>query len=802
MRIARMPFLLPLVSALTFAWALAGCQGEAVNPATSTPDAVTSPATSTATTGTDDIALSSAGYAVSQSAGSVTLTVVRTGTGTDAISVDYSTSDGTAIAGTDYTQTSGTLSWAENDTTSKSITVPVSTATAFSGSKSFTLSLTNPSSSAVIVSPGSASITITGSASISVGTLVLSASTYAVAQSAQSITISVNRTDGTAGTTSVAYATADGTAVAGTDYTSTSGTLSWSDGDSATKSFVIPISNATAFSGSKTLTVALSNPVGGAQLGTPASAIVTINGSTSAAIGTLQLGAASYSVAQNAGSVAVTVSRVGGSDGVASVSYSTSNVTAVAGTDFTAASGTLTWQSGDATAKTVSIAISNATPFSGTKSFKIALTNPSAGAAISSPGSSTIAIAGDASAGSVQFTASSYAINQGAGSLTVTVSRTNGSSGAASVAYSTTSGSAAAGTDFTATNGTLSWTDGDTSSKTFAIPISNATPFSGTKSFTILLASPVKVTLGSPNSVIAKITGDAQTATAGNLQLSSSTYSVGQAAGTIAITVNRSGGSSGAVTVAYSTADGTATAGSNYTATQGTLSWATGDASSKSFSVPISTTQAFSGTKSFTVSLSNPGGSASLGSPTQATVTISGSGSSSSGSSPFWVYYNGVYNWGGDYSTDASINYQSTAGNPESGSYDIAVTINSQWGLWAPYAGGTVPLWDFNSTGYNYITMDLKPTVANQVWQFYFMQVGDVPIIGSNGQQIMINLADYGPAPVAGQWATYKIPLSAVLTQYSSGSAVYETNIYKFGLQDETGLSNNTWYVDNVGFIQ
>src|SRR5579883_3462824 len=136
MRIARMPFLLPLVSALTFAWALAGCQGEAVSPATSTPDAVTSPATSTATTGTDDIALSSAGYAVSQSAGSVTITVVRTGTGTDAISVDYSTSDGTAIAGTDYTQASGTLSWAENDTTSKSITVPVSTATAFSGSKS------------------------------------------------------------------------------------------------------------------------------------------------------------------------------------------------------------------------------------------------------------------------------------------------------------------------------------------------------------------------------------------------------------------------------------------------------------------------------------------------------------------------------------------------------------------------------------------------------------------------------------------------------------------------------------------
>jgi hypothetical protein len=81
---------------------------------------------------------------------------------------------------------------------------------------------------------------------------------------------------------------------------------------------------------------------------------------------------------------------------------------------------------------------------------------------------------------------------------------------------------------------------------------------------------------------------------------------------------------------------------------------------------------------------------------------------------PFWVYHNGVFAWGGDYSSGAVPNYTSTAGAPESGPYDIALSITGPWGVWAPYAGGSVPVWDFDASGYNYITMDLKPTVANQ----------------------------------------------------------------------------------------
>jgi hypothetical protein len=147
-----------------------------------------------------------------------------------------------------------------------------------------------------------------------------------------------------------------------------------------------------------------------------------------------------------------------------------------------------------------------------------------------------------------------------------------------------------------------------------------------------------------------------------------------------------------------------------------------------------------------------------------------------------WVYYNGVFDWPGDYSFVVTPDYADTSGAPLSGPHDIKITLNSAWGGWLPYALN----WSFNSTGYTKLTFALKPTVANQKWNVYFVKVGDIPV------GISIDASNYGPAPVVGKWATYTVPLSAL--------GVLGTDIYKFCIQDQTGLSNNTWYVDNVGF--
>jgi hypothetical protein len=566
-------------------------------------------------------------YSVPQSAGSVSLTVNRKGVASAAISVSYATSDDTAIAGTDYTAASGTLQWAENDSSPKTISVPVSNARPISCGKLFNFKLIDPSASTTIGSPGSAAVTISGATCAAGESLQLADTAYTVAQSAGSLTVSVNRAGGSSGAISVAYVTANGTAVAGRDYTASSGTLQWADGDASSKTFSVAISNATPFSISKTFAVELSN-ASGTNLGSPSSANVTISGDASAPVGSLRLAGSSYAVAQSAGSLSVTVNRTGGSSGAISVAYDTANGTAAAGTDYTASSGTLHWAGGDTSSKTFSVAISNTTPYSGSKTFTVALSSPNAGATISSPGSATVTISGDSSpaAGSLSLSASSYAVAQNAGSMTVTVDRTGGSSGAINVEYATANGTAVAGTDYTAASGTLQWTDGDTASKTFSVPVSNATPFAGSKSFTIALSGPGGgAAVSSPFTAIVSITGDASSAV-GSLQLSASSYAVAQSAGSLTVTVHRTGGSSGVVSVAYATANDTAVAGTDYTATGGTLQWANGDAASKTFSVRVSNATAFSGSKTFTVTLSGATGGATLSSPSSASVSITGSG--------------------------------------------------------------------------------------------------------------------------------------------------------------------------------
>ncbi len=97
-----------------------------------------------------------------------------------------------------------------------------------------------------------------------------------------------------------------------------------------------------------------------------------------------------------------------------------------------------------------------------------------------------------------------------------------------------------------------------------------------------------------------------------------------QSAGAITVTVTRTGGSTGAASVAFATANGSAVAGSQYTQTSGTLQWATGDSSAKAVTVPISAT-AFSGSRTFSLNLS-AAITASLGTPNSTTLTIVGSG--------------------------------------------------------------------------------------------------------------------------------------------------------------------------------
>jgi hypothetical protein len=100
-------------------------------------------------------------------------------------------------------------------------------------------------------------------------------------EDAGSVTVTVTRINGSAGAASVNYATAAGTALAGTDYTAASGTLTWMEWDSADQSIVVPILNRPDAQGSRSFSIMLSGATG-AMLGSPAAATVTITDSGAA----------------------------------------------------------------------------------------------------------------------------------------------------------------------------------------------------------------------------------------------------------------------------------------------------------------------------------------------------------------------------------------------------------------------------------------------------------------------------------------------------------------------------------------
>ena len=95
----------------------------------------------------------------------------------------------------------------------------------------------------------------------------------------------------------------------------------------------------------------------------------------------------------------------------------------------------------------------------------------------------------------VQFTAGAYTVPEWAGTVTLTVQRTNETNTAVSVDYATADGTATNGFKYAATNGNLAFGAGETN-QTFVVPILNNGFVEGTKTFTVTLSSPTNAVLG------------------------------------------------------------------------------------------------------------------------------------------------------------------------------------------------------------------------------------------------------------------------------------------------------------------
>lgn len=219
----------------------------------------------------------------------------------------------------------------------------------------------------------------------------LSSATYSQAEGnsgTATITITVNRTGDTSGTNAVNFATSDGTATtADSDYVANSGTLTFTAGVTS-QTFTVTINGDTKFENNETFNVALSSPTGGAIVYSPSSAVVTItNEDTQPSVAVAAATTTAYAYDNQ---VVIPVSLSGASAFVPKVTYNTANGTALAGTDYTAATNqVLTFKSGQTTLY-ITVPITNNASING-KTFTVTLSGPT-NATLGTPAATTVTI--------------------------------------------------------------------------------------------------------------------------------------------------------------------------------------------------------------------------------------------------------------------------------------------------------------------------------------------------------------------------------------------------------------------------
>jgi hypothetical protein len=359
----------------------------------------------------------------------------------------------------------------------------------------------------------------------------------------------------------VDYESADGTATAGDDYTAISDTLTFAPGDTS-GTFTVTILEDTIDETDEDLTVTLSNPVSG-TLGSPDSAILTITDNDAAP--SVAFSNADYSVNEGDGTATMTVTLSNPSVFTVTVDYETADGTATDGEDYTAVTGTLTFAPGS-TDSTFDVTILEDTTDEADETVIMTLTNAISGT-VGTPNPATLTIVDNDGEPTINFPTPNFEVGEADGTATLTVTLSNPSDFPITVDYETGDGTATAGDDYVAASGTLTFTPGVTTT-TFTVDIINDSLDENDETVLLTLTNPSAFELGNGTATLTIEDDDA----APSVVLDDVQVAEGDS-GTTPMTfeVTLSAISGLTVTVDYDTANGTATAGSDYTAASGTL---------------------------------------------------------------------------------------------------------------------------------------------------------------------------------------------------------------------------------------
>ena len=525
------------------------------------PDGADLAAASATATIIDDDVLPAVAFAsgsattVDECAGDVSFTVVLEPGSDDAVAVAYATSEGTASADEDYVHTAGTINFGVGET-ERTVIVPILADDTSEDVETFYIALSDPIN-ATLGFNDRLSVSIANSAC----QIEMAIADASASEGAGTMTFAVTLSAQTAEIITVDYATADGTAKAGLDYSASSGQLTFNARDTG-QTISVPILDDARPESNETYTLTLSGI-------SNTNFVKLVTGSATGTIrddDEVMLSIADASVAEDSGPMRFPVSLSAPLAEEMQVDYTTSDGAAEAATDYTATSGTLTFGVGE-TVQTILVPIQADTEVEEDEGFSVTLSGLSI---------SAIMLLRETATGTIQnddFPSVSVAdtvVVEDAGHATFTVKLSEASKLAATLRYSTSDGTAEAGADYLMTGGALTFEPGVTK-RTINVPVLEDELDEEDETFTFSLEDPVGAVLADGAATGTIVDNDDPP------RLSISDATAAESAGSMAFTVRLDAASGKVVSVEYATSDGTAEADTDYEESAGTVTFKPGE---------------------------------------------------------------------------------------------------------------------------------------------------------------------------------------------------------------------------------
>ncbi|MFL6260853.1 MAG: beta strand repeat-containing protein [Thermoanaerobaculia bacterium] len=530
-----------------------------------------------------------------------TFTVTLSTANSRTVTVDYATANGTATAGSDYVAKSGTLTFAAG-TTSQTIAVTVNGDTLNEGNETFNVNLSNATNATITDAQGVGTITDDDLVSISINDVSVNEGNTGTATANFTVSLSNPSTS----TITVTYQTANGTATSGSDYVAVGATVLTFAPNETTKTVTVTVNGDTLNEGNETFNVNLSLPTGGATIG-DSQGVGTITDDDPVSISINDVSVLEGNSGTTPASFTVTLSNP--STSTITVTYQTANGTATSGSDYVAVPATVLTFAPNETTKTVTVNVNGDTLNEGNETFNVNLSLPTGGATIGdSQGVGTIT-----DDDPVSISINDVSVTEGntgtvAANFTVTLS--NASTSTITVTYQTANGTATAGSDYVAVPATVLTFAPNETAKTITVNVNGDTLNEGTETFNVNLSLPTGgATISDSQGVGTILDGGDLSA----ITISDCSVTEGDSGTTPCnFTVTLSNASTSTITVTYQTANGTATAGSDYVAVPATVLTFTPGQTSKTVTVNVNGDTLNEGNETFNVNLSAPTGGATI----------------------------------------------------------------------------------------------------------------------------------------------------------------------------------------------